>query len=177
MVRKPQIVEQRREEIFNSLEVLLKPAFKAGQIGPASSSLPKVDRATFNFKDKGAIASLLFNLIPSKVLYPALSAQVLSEYIRRQMVAPQKLKDLDFRLNLKTGISQLAILLLKRFDLVTPIRGLRVVCSGRWSKTRSSRKQRFVYNRGSLKRLTFSAFLDYGTSTVTTKFGVCSIKV
>ena len=73
----------------------------------------------------------LFGKTASKVLYPSISAQVLSSYIKKQMSAPQKLKDLDFRINLKTGISMLALYLLKRFPLGSSIRGLRIVCSGR----------------------------------------------
>jgi len=174
--RKAGVVDQRKEEVLSHLELLLSPTFKYSKISQ-SDALFDYSRAPLDSNQKEKLASLLFGLVPTKVLYPALSAQTLSEYIKRQMAASQKLKDSDFRSNLKTGVSQLAILLFKRFSTTTPIQGLRVVCSGRWSKTRSSRKQRFVYSRGSLKRLTFSALLDYGMSTVTTKFGVCSIKV
>jgi hypothetical protein len=125
------MVDQRREEIFSSLDLLLKPAFRTGQIGKTNTFSQEGTNAVSSIKNKEKIVSLLFNLIPSKVLYPALSAQVLSDYIRGQMAASQKLKDLDFRLNLKTGVSQIVALLLKRFTSVTPIRGLRVVCSGR----------------------------------------------
>jgi isopenicillin N synthase-like dioxygenase len=86
------------------------------------------------FQDKNDSYENLLPLsgnIASKVLYPSISAQVLSSYIKRQMSAPQKLKDLDFRINLKTGISMLALYLLKRFPLGSSIRGLRIVCSGR----------------------------------------------
>jgi hypothetical protein len=163
-IKEPLTEGLKNEEILSLTSFLLDPAFDEGKLLRAKSGSYE------------SIPSLLGNTA-SKVLYPSISAQVLSSYIKKQMSAPQKLKDLDFRINLKTGISMLALFLLKRFPLGSSIRGLRIVCSGRWTKTRSGRKQRLVYNRGSLKRLTFSALLDYGMTTVTTKFGVCSIKV
>jgi hypothetical protein len=162
--KEPLVEGVKNEEILFFTNLLLGPAFNEGKLLRAKNGSYE------------SISSLVVNTA-SKVLYPPISAQVLSSYIKKQMSAPQKLKDLDFRINLKTGISMLALFLFKRFSLGSSIRGLRIVCSGRWTKTRSGRKQRLVYNKGSLKRLTFSALLDYGMSVVTTKFGVCSIKV
>jgi hypothetical protein len=175
-INTPQAGAQKKEEVLSFLNLLLNPAFSEGKlVKPLDESF--VNHLPNSSSERNKIISLLLSNISSKVLYPSISAQVLSDYIRRQMSLPQKSKDLDFRINLKTGVSMLAVFLFKRFPLGSSIRGLRIVCSGRWSKTRSGRKQRLVYNRGSLKRLTFSALLDYGMATVTTKFGVCSIKV
>jgi len=113
----------------------------------------------------------------NKILYPVITAEAVANYIKGQMSASPKMKTVDFRQGLKRGISHLALFLSKRLSTGAPIQGIRIVCAGRWSKTRSSRKQRLVYARGSLKRLTFSSLLDYGMATVTTKFGVFSIKV
>lgn len=130
--RKAGLVDQRKEEVLSHLELLLSPIFKNTKISQADALFENDDsRALLDSNQKEKLASLLFDLVPTKVLYPALSAQALSEYIKRQMAASPKLKDSDFRSNLKTGVSQLAILLFKRFSTTTPIQGLRVVCSGR----------------------------------------------
>lgn len=150
--------------LHNKRDLNLKSLLKGLQVSPES-------------RTQRTLTSMILENITSKTLYPILSARALSEYIKVQMECPQKHKSLDFRYGIKPGIKRLARFIFKTLSSVVSIQGLRIVCSGRWSKTRSSRKQRFVYNRGRLKRLTFSAFLDYGMSVVTTKFGVCSIKV
>jgi len=129
--RKAGLVDQRKEEVLSHLELLLSPVFKNSKINQSGALFESGSSALLDSNQKEKLASLLFDLVPTKVLYPALSAQALSEYIKRQMAAPQKLKDSDFRSNLKTGVSQLAILLSKRFSTTTPIQGLRIVCSGR----------------------------------------------
>jgi len=90
-----------------------------------------MNRSSRSSSNKDKIISFLLNNVSSKVLYPSISAQILSSYIKRQMSSPQKLKDLDFRINLKTGLSKLALFLFNRFSLGASIRGLRIVCSGR----------------------------------------------
>jgi hypothetical protein len=174
--KNPRAMAKKKEEILSLLGLLVQPAFTEGKL-VKPFSCTSAGSSSRVLTDKSDTLTALANNISSKILYPSISAHVVAGYIRRQMASPQKLEDLDFRINLKTGISMLALFLFKRFPLGSSIQGLRIVCSGKWSKTRSGRKQRLVYNRGSLKRLTFSALLDYGTSTVTTKFGVCSIKV
>lgn len=129
--RKAGLVDQRKEEVLSHLELLLSPVFKNSKINQSGALFESGSSVLLDSNQKEKLASLLFDLVPTKVLYPALSAQALSEYIKRQMAAPQKLKDSDFRSNLKTGVSQLAILLSKRFSTTTPIQGLRIVCSGR----------------------------------------------
>jgi len=117
---------RKKEEVLSFLNLLLNPAFYEGKLRKLKST-SLVDRSS----SKDAIASLLLGNISSRVLYPSISAQVVATYIRRQMSSQQKLKDLDFRINLKTGISMLALFLFKRLPLGSSIRGLRIVCSGR----------------------------------------------
>jgi hypothetical protein len=125
-----QVDRQKKEEILSFLNLLLTPAFTDGKLAkPLAESF--VDNLPRSSTERNKIISLLLSNVSSKVLYPSISAQVLSDYIRRQMSLPQKSKDLDFRINLKTGISMLAVFLLKRFSLGSSIRGLRIVCSGR----------------------------------------------
>jgi hypothetical protein len=105
-----------------------------------------------------------------------ISGQVLTELISYQIKLPLKLKDKDFNKNLRLGISRLIRCIVNAYTLPY-ISGIKVVCSGRWQKTRSSRKQRMTYLFGKLERQTFSKFIDYGFSYINTKYGVCSVKV
>lgn len=123
-----QLGGRKREEFLSLLSLLLNPAFSEGKLGTLKST-SLIDSSSLG--SKGLDASLLLKNISSTVLYPSISAQVVATYIRRQMSSPQKLKDLDFRINLKTGISMLALFLFKRLPLGSSIRGLRIVCSGR----------------------------------------------
>jgi hypothetical protein len=107
---------------------LFDPTFKEGNISKSSN---KVSVKSSSFHDDYKKLVPIVNSISSKVLYPAVSAQTVSEYIRRQMSSPPKLKDLDFRINLKTGISMLALFLIKRLPVGSSICGLRIVCSGK----------------------------------------------
>jgi hypothetical protein len=119
---------QKKEEFLSLLSLLLNPAFSEGKLGKMKSA-SLIDSSSLG--SNGLTASLLLKNISSTVLYPSISAQVVATYIRRQMSSPQKLKDLDFRINLKTGLSMLALFLFKRLPLGSSIRGLRIVCSGR----------------------------------------------
>jgi len=129
-VKSSRIAVQKREKILSLLSLLLDPAFQSGKLLKPINEIP-VDHTAQSISIKNEIVSFISTGISSKVLYPSLSAQALAGYIRRQMSSPQKLKDLDFRVNLKTGISMLAAFLFKRFPLGSSIRGLRIVCSGR----------------------------------------------
>jgi hypothetical protein len=129
-IKTPADSGQQKKQILSFLSLLLDPGFNEGKLlkskkDPLTASL--LD--SLNNNDK--LSSFVSGITSNKVLYPSISAQVLSNYIKKQMSAPQKLKDLDFRINLKTGISLLALFLLKRSPLGSSIRGLRVVCSGR----------------------------------------------
>jgi len=129
-IKNPADSGQQKKQILSFLSLLLDPGFNEGKLlksknDPLAASL--LD--SLNNNDK--LSSFVSGVTSNKVLYPSISAQVLSNYIKKQMSAPQKLKDLDFRINLKTGISLLALFLLKRSPLGSSIRGLRVVCSGR----------------------------------------------
>jgi hypothetical protein len=92
-----------------------------------------------------------------------------------QIGLPPKLKDKLFRFNPRKGI----IWLVKFFfnQHMPFVTGIKIVCSGRWRKTKSSRKQRTIYSFGKIRRQTFSKHVDYGSSSITTKYGVCGVRV
>ena len=58
-----------------------------------------------------------------------------------------------------------------------PICGVKVICAGRWKKTKSGRKQKFTLYKGKLAMQSYSSFLDFGFYHGNTKFGSFSFKV
>lgn len=105
-----------------------------------------------------------------------ISAQVLCNIVAYQLGLPPKLKDNNFKRNLRKGIVGLVKFIFNK--RTTPyIAGVKIICSGRWQKTKSSRKQRMTYSFGKIQRQSFSKFIDYGFIATTTKYGVCGIKV
>jgi len=143
---------------------------------------PFLNKTLFNiFKFK---FSSLKNLLAFKniknykklILFPFISAQSLTEFISTQQNLQIKQKNKIFRWGLKWGIIKLAHFF---FNSKTTIflSGVKFICSGRWIKTKSGRKQKFIYSLGKLKNQTISAFLDYGFSSLVTKYGICSVKV
>lgn len=103
------------------------------------------------------------------------SSQVIADIVTHQISLSPKLKDKFFMYNLRKGIIWLVKLF---FNQHRPfITGIKIICSGRWRKTKSSRKQRTTYSFGKIRRQTFSKHVDYGFSSTTTKYGVCGVKV
>lgn len=112
----------------------------------------------------------------SKGFVTPISAQVLCNIVAYQLGLPPKLKDNNFKRNLRKGIVGLVKFIFNK--RTTPyIAGVKIICSGRWQKTKSSRKQRMTYSFGKIQRQSFSKFIDYGFIATTTKYGVCGIKV
>jgi ribosomal protein S3 len=62
-------------------------------------------------------------------------------------------------------------------DIQKSIVGLKVICSGKWKKTRSGRKQKFLVKFGRIKNPSISVATSYNYAFQKTKFGSCSIKV
>jgi ribosomal protein S3 len=55
--------------------------------------------------------------------------------------------------------------------------GLKIICSGKWKKTRSGRKQKLCVKFGQIVSSKVSNTLLYDFNSQTTRFGVIGIKV
>jgi len=86
-----------------------------------------------------------------------------------------KLKSKNFSFGLNIGIAKLVNKLLAKYK--KNIVGIKIICSGKWKKTRSGRKQIFVYKKGQLRNSTISNVIFFDFITQKTKFGSCGIKV
>ena len=77
--------------------------------------------------------------------------------------------------NLSLEIPRLLIRLLQPFK--DELLGIKVICSGRWRKTKSGRKQKLQIKYGKVKNPTLTGVVFFDCSSVKTKFGKCGIKV
>jgi ribosomal protein S3 len=55
--------------------------------------------------------------------------------------------------------------------------GVKVICSGRWKKTKSGRKQKLCIKYGKIRKPTMTNIILFDYITQKTKFGACGIKV
>ena len=104
------------------------------------------------------------------------SAKYLSNYIAYQIKASTKSRDAAFNKSIATGIFTLIrhyFGRLKNYKL----NGLSIICSGRWIKTRTGRKQKLKVTIGKTKKQTNKFNIDYSLTSLTSKFGVFSVKV
>ena len=116
------------------------------------------------------------NQFKKSMLFPFISAHALSEFIALQQGLPLRQKANNFKWGSKWGIIKLAHYFFNS-KTTSFLSGIKFICAGKWVKTKSGRKQRFIYSLGKLKNQTISAFIDYGFSNVVTKYGMCSLKV
>lgn len=104
------------------------------------------------------------------------SAQMLGVYIGWQLESSFKQRDLNFKSNLKKGVGKTIQSFLKK-ENQNLICGIKIVCAGRWKKTKSGRKQIFTFSRGKLSTQSFSSFIDVGFYNGQTKYGNFSLKI
>ena len=96
-------------------------------------------------------------------------------YITNQLNKSGTLKRISFRKNLNLGILTFSFKLLKH--LQNTVNGLKIICSGKWKKTLSGRKQKLTIKFGKIRNSTTSNKILYYCSTQKTKYGSCGIKV
>lgn len=104
-----------------------------------------------------------------------LSPKIIHYYISNQLKKTGILKSSIFTTNLNTGILAFCFTLLKRVK--GSITGLKIVCSGKWKKTRSGRKQKLTIKFGQIINPSVATNILYDFSSQKTQFGACSIKV
>tara|TARA_B100000768_G_C11256523_1_gene366669 strand:+ start:113 stop:625 length:513 start_codon:yes stop_codon:yes gene_type:complete len=101
--------------------------------------------------------------------------KIISWYLATQLKNPLKLKNKTFSKNLNQSILIFINSLLRFGNL--KILGLKIGFFGKWQKTRNGKKQCLNFYWGKLKYPTVSNVIFFSSTPVTTKFGVCNIKV
>ena len=117
----------------------------------------------------------LLNKTNNQEIIKRISCDVICRNIIEQLQKPQRLKDKTFLKNLNIGLTHLTKLILNTQK--SQIIGLKIMCSGKWQKTRSGRKQKITVYAGKLQRPTITSLLSYCYLQSTTKHGSCGVKV
>jgi hypothetical protein len=104
-----------------------------------------------------------------------LAPKIITNYITNQLNKKGILKRSSFATNLNLGIILFCRQLLKRIQ--NNIVGLKIVCSGKWKKTKSGRKQKITVKLGRIVSPSISNIILYDFAAQKTKFGVCGVKV
>jgi ribosomal protein S3 len=64
-----------------------------------------------------------------------------------------------------------------KFKKQNRINGISIICSGRWLKTRTGRKQKLKVTIGKIRKQTYRYNVDYDLTSLTSKHGTFSVKV
>ena len=115
-----------------------------------------------------------FNKITRK-RFIMLAPKIITAYVINQLNKNGILKRSSFKNNLNVGILAFSYQLLTR--LQNNILGIKIVCSGKWKKTRSGRKQKLTIKFGRIVSPSISNMILYNFSAQKTKFGTTGIKV
>ena len=111
-----------------------------------------------------------------------LSARFFTQFIAKQLHKNSALKENksfnmspSFSKGLYIGILQLIYSVIEPFKL--SVNGIKIICSGKWKKSRSGRKQKLVIKIGNIRNASLNNILLYDYQATKTKFGSCGIKV
>lgn len=134
-----------------------------------------------NSKTKYLMSDLFFNKNQNSLSevtdkhFTLLSPKLISKYITNQLNRMTPLKRLTFRTNLNNGILKFSYQILNRFK--NNIVGLKIICSGKWKKTRSGRKQKLMLKFGRIRNPNISNVTSFHYAFQKTKYGLCGVKV
>jgi len=101
--------------------------------------------------------------------------KILISYITNQLKRNGAMQKHIFLKNLYVGILSFSYQLLKLIQ--NHIVGFKIICSGKWKKTPSGRKQKLTIKIGKIVNSSLSNIVLYSFGAQKTKFGVCCIKV
>jgi len=109
----------------------------------------------------------------SFLLYPWLVNQFIKTNLSE--IGNVVLKTNTFSRNIQGNIINFIALLL--FEFKYDILGLKIICSGRWKKTNTGRKQKLYLKLGQIQSSNVTNKIIYNNINQTTKYGVCSVKI
>lgn len=110
----------------------------------------------------------------NNVNFSLLSPKLISSYICSLLNKNTKTNVLNTS-NLNIGIPMFLTRLLVPFK--NTLLGVKIICSGKWKKTRSGRKQKLCIKYGKVRNPSVSNVILFDYTTQKTKFGACGIKV
>jgi hypothetical protein len=132
-----------------------------------------------NENSKNMCSSLCFTNLNSQLLItisiPFVLSKSIADFVANQMLANFSYKSNDFKRGLFQGIVSIVRSVLNKSNYLY-VRGIFVKCKGKWTRTRSGRKQLLTFGIGQLNSEQKS-LTSYATTPFNTKFGSCTIKV
>lgn len=110
-----------------------------------------------------------------KSSFTLLTAKLITSFVSALLQKDAKTKYGIDTSNLSASIPLLLTKLLSPFK--NQLLGVKVICSGRWKKTGSGRKQKLCVKYGRVRNPNLSSVILFDYITQKTKFGACGIKV
>lgn len=173
------IKNSKKYNIFSRL-------FNNNQIYKNLKDLTTTTRFFYMKKQKKAIPKLNFNnrnilceftekIMLSKLPFFLFSPKIISYYVIKQLNEPNKLKDKNFSKNLQLGLLKITNFFLYLFK--DNINGLKILCSGKWRKTRTGRKQKLCLKFGKIQNTSVSNTIFFSWVSQNTKHGSFGIKI
>tara|TARA_B110000444_G_C18828030_1_gene591463 strand:- start:227 stop:778 length:552 start_codon:yes stop_codon:yes gene_type:complete len=166
------ITDSKKNQIFLGINELINTPNLIGKTFIYNKLYHQLESLTLNVfaqknkKDKKAPISSFFSTV---------SCNLICEYIADQLKKPVRLRNKSFTKNINIGLMELTNKIIK--ENKENILGLKIICSGRWQKTRSGRKQNVIIRVGNINTPTISSLLYYNYLQTTTKQGACGVKV
>ena len=106
-----------------------------------------------------------------------MSAKIITEFLKIQIseIKPFKLKKNNFVANLQIKLINFINFFLTEFkyDIV----GVKIICIGKWKKTKTGRKQKFYLKYGKIQKSDVRNKIIFHNINETTKYGICSLKI
>ena len=159
---------KRTEAAFSALSSLRNLSLTGNFINYQLSSLITQNSV---IKKKGLDRSSHF----LKSSFTLLTAKLITSFISALLQKDAKTKYGIDTSNLSASIPLLLTKLLSPFK--NQLLGVKVICSGRWKKTGSGRKQKLCVKYGRVRNPNLSSVILFDYITQKTKFGACGIKV
>jgi len=143
-------------------------------------NVPKLVTEVSNFNTVKNNTLVKYSTSNFLIIFP----QLINSYIVKQMSEPNKLKNTFFNKSLQLGIMKLISTLLtyqigfrKPRSALKNIVGFKLICSGRWKKTKAGRTQTLKFNYGQTKRTSVVSTMFYSFKTQKTKYASCGFKI
>jgi len=103
--------------------------------------------------------------------------KLLTEFAKQQLATTNNtpFTSTNFNKNLQKNLLKLIEIILKKYPY--KIIGVKLICSGKWRKTPSGRKQKVYLKFGQIQTSNLANKIVYHNVSQRTKFGICSIKL
>ena len=163
-------VLKRMEVAFSALSSLRNLSLTGNSIN-INYQLSSLITQNRGIKNKGLDRSS--NSLKSS--FTLLTAKLITSFISALLQKDAKTKYGIDTSNLSASIPLLLTKLLSPFK--NQLLGVKVICSGRWKKTGSGRKQKLCVKYGRVRNPNLSSVILFDYITQKTKFGACGIKV